>query len=542
MMKRKVLAALAAVVLGVGTMPTGVLAAESYKETEKEVFKKTVESLAESYGKGLENYKSALPASGIDITASLDEAGRAILGMLAPADISWLQDAKISTDVSLTDSNMSQIMNFSVNGTKICSLEYYMDIETLDVYMKIPELADGYIKVNIEENLDAVEQGTDTLEKSVEDNTSVSVPAESGVENAAQLLKSIGDLEEKLPEVESVKALMDQYGTIFLDGINDGESAVETITAGGIEQECTAMEGSMTAKEIVSVSQEILSIAKDDEELKSLIESWTKDMDDETYSYESFVQSIENAEENLASAEETGNGSILSKIWIDEDGNVAGRQISITDEAGTAEPLIAWKSPKADNQCGLSLELYSDGSTISLEGSGELTGDLLNGTYTLSMDDMAFTVDVKDYDTAAMKDGNLNGSYTFSVVPSQTEDKEYTPLEGFELVAEFMGDDETGSVTLSLNSSGAGLVSIGLTARPGEQVEYVDVSSMDKIYDIESEADGDAFMNDMSLDTIMDNLMAAGMPEGFIEDLMSSGEDTDSYTDNSYLDEEDTQN
>ena len=542
MMKRKVLAALAAVVLGVGTMPTGVLAAESYKETEKEVFKKTVESLAESYGKGLENYKSALPASGIDITASLDEAGRAILGMLAPADISWLQDAKISTDVSLTDSNMSQIMNFSVNGTKICSLEYYMDIETLDVYMKIPELADGYIKVNIEENLDAVEQGTDTLEKSVEDNTSVSVPAESGVENAAQLLKSIGDLEEKLPEVESVKALMDQYGTIFLDGINDGESAVETITAGGIEQECTAMEGSMTAKEIVSVSQEILSIAKDDEELKSLIESWTKDMDDETYSYESFVQSIENAEENLASAEETGNGSILSKIWIDEDGNVAGRQISITDEAGTAEPLIAWKSPKADNQCGLLLELYSDGSTISLEGSGELTGDLLNGTYTLSMDDMAFTVDVKDYDTAAMKDGNLNGSYTFSVVPSQTEDKEYTPLEGFELVAEFMGDDETGSVTLSLNSSGAGLVSIGLTARPGEQVEYVDVSSMDKIYDIESEADGDAFMNDMSLDTIMDNLMAAGMPEGFIEDLMSSGEDTDSYTDNSYLDEEDTQN
>ena len=65
---------------------------------------------------------------------------------------------------------------------------------------------------------------------------------------------------------------------------------------------------------------------------------------------------------------------------------------------------------------------------------------------------------------------------------------------------------------------------------------------MDKIYDVDSDADGEAFTNDMSLDTIMDNLMAAGMPEGFIEELMSSGEDTDLYSDNSYLDEEDMQN
>ena len=221
---------------------------------------------------------------------------------------------------------------------------------------------------------------------------------------------------------------------------------------------------------------------------------------------------------------------------------MAGRQISVVDADGSTEPLFVWKSPKADSQCGLMLELYDDESIISLEGCGELTGDLLNGSYTLSMDGTEFAIDVKDYNTAAMKAGNLNGSYTLSIVPAQTGDEEYNPMEGFELVADFAGDNETGSITLSLNSSGSNLLSIGLAARPGKQVEYVDVSAMDKIYDVDSDADGEAFTNDMSLDTIMDNLMAAGMPEGFIEELMSSGEDTDLYSDNSYLDEEDMQN
>ena len=515
MKKRRVIAAMTAVLLGVSTVSTGVLAADSYREAEKAAFQKAVESLAESYGKSLENYESAMSACGVDITASLDDAGRAILGMFAPADVSWLQDAKIATDVSISDNNMSQNMDFFVNGTKICSMEYYMNLETLDVYMKIPELADGYIKVNIAENMDAAEQGT---------------------------LKSLNGLEEMLPEIEPVKELLDRYGTILLDGINDEESTAETLSAGGVDQECTALEGSISAKEAVSLIQEILNTVKEDEELKNLIESWTKDMDDEKYSYENFLKSIENIENEIEEEGEAGDGSLLSKIWMDEEGNVAGRQISVVDADGSTEPLFVWKSPKADSQCGLMLELYDDESIISLEGCGELTGDLLNGSYTLSMDGTEFAIDVKDYNTAAMKAGNLNGSYTLSIVPAQTGDEEYNPMEGFELVADFAGDNETGSITLSLNSSGSNLLSIGLAARPGKQVEYVDVSAMDKIYDVDSDADGEAFTNDMSLDTIMDNLMAAGMPEGFIEELMSSGEDTDLYSDNSYLDEEDMQN
>ena len=253
MKKRRVIAAMTAVLLGVSTVSTGVLAADSYREAEKAAFQKAVESLAESYGKSLENYESAMSACGVDITASLDDAGRAILGMFAPADVSWLQDAKIATDVSISDNNMSQNMDFFVNGTKICSMEYYMNLETLDVYMKIPELADGYIKVNIAENMDAAEQGT---------------------------LKSLNGLEEMLPEIEPVKELLDRYGTILLDGINDEESTAETLSAGGVDQECTALEGSISAKEAVSLIQEILNTAKEDEELKNLIESWTKDMDD----------------------------------------------------------------------------------------------------------------------------------------------------------------------------------------------------------------------------------------------------------------------
>ena len=43
---------------------------------------------------------------------------------------------------------------------------------------------------------------------------------------------------------------------------------------------------------------------------------------------------------------------------------------------------------------------------VAIEGSGELNGDLLSGTYTLSSGDAdAAVIDVADYDTKAVQDG-----------------------------------------------------------------------------------------------------------------------------------------
>ena len=53
--------------------------------------------------------------------------------------------------VNLNEGTMIETMDVKVNGTKICTIEYYFDTENSEVYMRIPELNEGYIKMNMEQ-------------------------------------------------------------------------------------------------------------------------------------------------------------------------------------------------------------------------------------------------------------------------------------------------------------------------------------------------------------------------------------------------------
>ena len=51
---------------------------------------------------------------------------------------------------------------------KICTLEYYLDPDSQDIYMRIPELSDKYFKTNLEE---AADQQAANIENDLEELT-----------------------------------------------------------------------------------------------------------------------------------------------------------------------------------------------------------------------------------------------------------------------------------------------------------------------------------------------------------------------------------
>ena len=67
----------------------------------------------------------------------------------------------------MSDKSMTEFMDVNVNGTKICTIEYYFDTENSEIYMRIPELSDGYIKMNMEQmTQEAVEEADQELDSS----------------------------------------------------------------------------------------------------------------------------------------------------------------------------------------------------------------------------------------------------------------------------------------------------------------------------------------------------------------------------------------
>ena len=158
MKRKKVTAVLTAAVMGVTAGCTGVWAADSYQETEKAILTESMKSFAAVYGKDLEEQEAAFEGSEGVLSLKLSDSGRVLLGNAAQIDASWLKGADIKVKVSMKDNTVGETMDICLNDQKICSIEYYMDTETTDIYMKIPEVSDSYIKMNLEEAAEIAEE------------------------------------------------------------------------------------------------------------------------------------------------------------------------------------------------------------------------------------------------------------------------------------------------------------------------------------------------------------------------------------------------
>lgn len=521
MKRKKITAILLASLMGISAVPAPTWAADSYKETEKAAFAKIIEEFGTDYAKSLSEMDTEEVKGNAEIKVSLEDGGKAILGMLSPVDISWLADASISGNVSMSDKSMTEFMDVNVNGTKICTIEYYFDTENSEIYMRIPELSEGYIKMNMEQmTQEAVEEADQGLDSSF--TTSVDL---------ADSMNSYFSTLENLPEADLVTSILTRYTDIIFDNVADAENpGAHEAVAGDVSQELSVLEGHVTQAEALPMFQQILDTAKSDEELKGLIETWTEAMNDPDYTYETFLEAIEDMEKDLdTEADETDESGFILRAWVDSDGEVVGRQFLLNDEQ--EEELFGYLCTADGDKRGFSMQLGSGDDKVAIEGSGELKGDLLSGTYTISSGEAdAAVIDVTDYDTKAVQDGIWKGTYTISGAPVEDEDgNSYDPFGGMQLIFTADGADEDSiDWNLAIAAGGATLGSVSLTGgNGGEALAAVDVASLTDVYDFSNDDEVEAYTASMNMDAITENLTSAGMPEGWLDDVIAATGDSD---------------
>lgn len=521
MKRKKITAILLASLMGISAVPATTWAADSYKETEKAAFAKIIEEFGTDYAKSLSEMDTEEVKGNAEIKVSLEDGGKAILGMLSPVDISWLADASISGNVSMSDKSMTEFMDVNVNGTKICTIEYYFDTENSEIYMRIPELSEGYIKMNMEQmTQEAVEEADQELDSSF--TTSLDL---------ADSMNSYFSTLENLPEADLVTSILTRYTDIIFDNVADAENpGAQEAVAGDVSQELSVLEGHVTQAEALPMFQQILDTAKSDEELKGLIETWTEAMNDPDYTYETFLEAIEDMEKDLdTEADETDESGFILRAWVDSDGEVVGRQFLLNDEQ--EEELFGYLCTADGDKRGFSMQLGSGDDKVAIEGSGELKGDLLSGTYTISSGEAdAAVIDVTDYDTKAVQDGIWKGTYTISGAPVEDEDgNSYDPFGGMQLIFTADGADEDSiDWNLAIAAGGATLGSVSLTGgNGGEALAAVDVASLTDVYDFSNDDEIEAYTASMNMDAITENLTSAGMPEGWLDDVIAATGDSD---------------
>ena len=518
MKKRKITAIILASLMGISAVPATAWAADSYKETEKAAFAKAIQEMGADYAQDLAQIGDGAVKGNAEIKLSLDDGGKAILGMLTPVDISWLEDASMDTKVNLNEGTMIETMDVKVNGTKICTIEYYFDTENSEVYMRIPELNEGYIKMNMEQMTQEAE--AEMEEEGMDSSFSTSM-------DLADAMNSYFSTLDNLPEADALTSILTRYSDIIFDNVTDGENpGTQSSAAGDVSQELTVLEGHVTQAEAQPMFQQILDTAKTDEELKGLIESWTEAMNDPEYSYDTFLQAIEDLEKNLdGEIDESDTSGFVLRAWVDDNGEVVGREV-LADDGEQEESLFSYLCTTDGDQRGFSFTMGSDEDSVGLYGSGTLSGDVLSGTYTFtSGGEDAVVIEVADYDTKAVENGIWKGTYTISGAPIEDEDgNSYDPFGGMQLIFTTDGKDENNMEwNLTLAANGVSLGALSITGgNEGEDLEAVDFASLTDVYDFSNDADVEKFGEDVNMDTITANLTSAGMPDGWLESVMEA--------------------
>lgn len=473
---------------------SSLVSAATYQETEKEKFTNWVQNYTAVYQEQLDTLGDKI-AAGADLYLQLTDTSRALLGMMVPVDISWLDHVGFAYDVTLVDGIEAVVGSLYVNDYDVCAVEVYIDTNSMLCYMRIPELHDSYISVDMN----------------------------AAMESEGELPASFSTMTDPMalyPDAAVLESLLTRYASIVFDGFGDSIDSENTLSVEGVEAACTTYEGQMQIEDAQNFMTNLLTTAKDDAELKDIIETWAPAMAVESESgdiYQDFQTSIDELLTELTESPAENDGSyVSSKIWVDADNTIVGREIGFYDNAGAESDMyFKYQAPSNGTETALMIEFAADGESFGLSGQGTITDGKVSGTYDVLYNNVVMaSIDVVDYVPADTANGGLNGSYILTLQPGIGEE-EYATLSSFGVQIDCATDMETldQALALTLTMSGAPLGTIGLTAGQTEAIEVPDLASLTNVLDAMVEDDMITYVEEMDWAPILENCVAAGMPE-----------------------------
>lgn len=506
-----------------------VFAASSYKETEKTALANVVSKLPEAWNSYLENYQKACEGTKGTFTLTVEDTGRALAGaLMGGTDVSWLQSITFDSDITIKDGVEAIVGGLLLNDTKLCDLNFYMDLANMVEYIQIPELSDGYISAPIE--------GTVTTSEGV---------AENSQEIMSTYMNALSDLSSALPDSDTLGTLLDRYGNIIIDNIEEGSSVEESVSVDGISEDCTAYEGTVSEKAVTAMAEGILTAAKDDAEIKGLFEQWAGTSDGEDQ-YQQFEDAVADALDSIgfADGEVSEDPVFSSKVWVNADNKIVGREFAVIDGAETT-PVFTWKAPSDGDTSALLLEITAEDSSLTLTGSGTTSDGLLNGDYIFAIDGTeAADINVENLETKPEKAGYYNGTLnvTFPVAEADAANTDgeseaaSNPLAGFGIVINLKSDASTdsSSMGLTVTTSGAPIATLTISGGYGDGVDIPDLTALDKTYDGSDDAAMTEYVANINWDTFLANIKAAGVPDELatqLETILTSAVESMTATD-----------
>ena len=426
---------------------------------------------------------------------ALDLFEQFVFGGPAPVDISFLKEINLDMDVGMNGQMEAIQLALGLKGQHIVTANLLMNMTESVIHIGLPELNDQWIK----------------LEAGSADMPNVIT---GGMSSPAML----AELAEALPDAETLTKVLDRYIALILAGLKNVDQTTTTLEVGGVKQECTVLTLKLYEEDALNIVKSVLSTAKDDPDLKKIIEDAAKGIEEMVGEYigaeEAYNDFKDGVEGLLADLEEETEFDTENPIqldtYVDKNHNIIGMKLNM-DSQGERYDVVYFYNLTEGEKTAFEFAVPSDvddTDDFKVSGTGTKAGGKTSGTYTVTMQGMDMvTVKIADLNEEA---GTITLTPSADLFPGEVTDmlgdlslQIKLSGEGFEL--NILGDNELllGIVLKAVESDGPSLDA------PSNAVDITDSSALEK------------WTEKLVMDKVMDNLEKAGAYE-FFELLLTS--------------------
>ncbi|EXM40016.1 hypothetical protein RASY3_10175 [Ruminococcus albus SY3] len=413
------------------------------------------------------------------------------------------------------DGNESGDIVLTYGGEKVVTVnQIYSRENSEDMYVRVPELSEAYIKVNKAE-------AEDYLKESVGMDLS----------QYAQTAENFDF------DTEAFEADLKEYEKVFKDNFPEAkEEGKKSGDIDGISYEYTSKSYDLTAADGQKVATAILEKAKGDENFKKLYDQSMEAANQQMAKYGDSSSSSPSYEEAIDKMLDEVKGEIDSEKTVvletyeKGEGEFAGFTIKPADDKGELK-LITVSNDDAE---GLDMSFDSgDGSTITAYGALKSENDVVNGSYTVSsVEDGKETIKVV-YTMSDMKNVGDNFAGTIRLDISSSEDGE--PESGWmEIKSDSTADDV--NVTFEFGLAGENAFTMTMTSKKTEASDVDKISSDAKVYNALNEEEMNEYLSTCDTEGFMTKLKDT-LGDEMYNDLMGSS--SSSYSSSQYDDDDD---
>lgn len=497
---------------------------EYYQYVEMRAATEAAEHMSNIYGNMLERTDISDKLVSLDMIAKMSEDGQKLIETFVPYDLDWLQEITGGLDINIKDKMLSMSFETALGKQNIVSGDFIADIENGKCFLKVPELAEKYLGIEMED---------------------VSVSYSEMSLLGASMLDMNAMRHNVAPDAETVEKLAVSYMKTALACVRDVDMTSDELSVGDISRTYTKLTITIDEDTCQEMAEAILKQVMKDSELKKLfiataestLESYEMMYGDEDYyeesfgelsaedAYEEFLDDIEQMLDNVDAI--TMDGKIKMNIWVDNKGNIVGREIRINTEYDKV--VICYQMVEDGSKFALEAK-YDDGyEEIELNGNGTKSGEVLSGDFVLEERGMELlNVSAEKLDTESLKDGFLNGSLTFSL--GEDAMSAYGESYGLSVRTDYavrvdssMKKNEE-NMMITLLRDECELFTLDLATKEGKG-KKVETPSGKKVTEITDEEELIEWVLDADWDKLLQNLEKAGIDSDIYDYLEEGLED-----------------